>query len=54
LGRRDRNRYDGRTQFGGGLDFKRPGPYLLLAKALRGIKPLGAGEPKDARHLITD
>jgi steroid delta-isomerase-like uncharacterized protein len=36
----------------GGLDFKKPGSYLLLVKALRGIKGLGSNQPADARHTI--
>jgi predicted ester cyclase len=38
----------------GGLNFKKPGTYLLVAKALRGaVSSLGnQGKPRDAAHLI--
>ena len=36
----------------GGLDFKKPGSYLLLVRALRGIRTLGGGKPADEVHTI--
>jgi steroid delta-isomerase-like uncharacterized protein len=38
----------------GGLDFKKPSTYVLLVKALRGIRSLNAGQLADAAHAITD
>jgi predicted ester cyclase len=36
----------------GGLDYKKPGSYLLLLKALRGMKNPDGGKPTDAIHTI--
>lgn len=38
----------------GGLDFKRPGSYLLLLKALRGMRSLRAEPARDDAHVIPD
>lgn len=41
-------------QLFGGLDFTSPGTYLVLAKALWGIRTLSPSHPQDAVHQIPD
>ncbi|MBV9516148.1 MAG: ester cyclase [Mycobacteriaceae bacterium] len=36
----------------GGLDFKKPRSYLLVLKALRGMRNLNGGKPPDPLHTV--